>query len=90
MIFKNIQIVILTAAVAYSATYNVPEDFGSIQGAIDVTVDGDSVIVDPGIYFENINFLGKEISKSRDKICFSSRIYKIIKIFFIFIQTMFN
>lgn len=61
MIFKNIQIVIATVAVAYGATYNVPEDFGSIQGAIDVTVDGDSIIVDPGIYFENINFLGKEI-----------------------------
>ncbi len=40
---------------------NVPGDYPSIQEAIDDCNDGDTVIVAPGLYYETINFNGKNI-----------------------------
>ena len=40
----------------------VPDGFSSIQEAINASNDGDSVIVSPGFYPENINFNGKYIT----------------------------
>jgi len=40
---------------------NVPSDIDSIQGGINLAVDGDTVLVQPGTYYENINFNGKNI-----------------------------
>jgi len=43
-------------------TYNeVPTEYTSIQLAIDSSVNGDTVLVYPGTYVENINFNGKNI-----------------------------
>ena len=36
--------------------------FCSIQTAIDIAVDGNEIFVEPGTYFESIDFLGKEIT----------------------------
>ena len=41
---------------------NVPEEESTIQAAINNAVDGDTVLVDEGIYYENINFRGKAIT----------------------------
>ena len=41
---------------------NVPSDYATIQSAIDASSNGDVVLVDPGIYYENINFNGKNIT----------------------------
>jgi len=38
-----------------------PADFTNIQSAIDDANNGDTIIVQPGRYIENINFLGKNI-----------------------------
>lgn len=40
----------------------VPTDYGSIQAAIDAAGEGSIVIVMPGTYPENIDFLGKDIT----------------------------
>ncbi len=40
---------------------NVPGDVPNIQSGINVATDGDTVLVAPGIYTENIDFLGKNI-----------------------------
>ena len=41
---------------------NVPADIDSIQGGINLAFNGDTVLVQPGTYVENINFLGKNIT----------------------------
>jgi hypothetical protein len=39
----------------------VPDDIENIQGAINESDDGDTVLVEPGEYVENIDFCGKNI-----------------------------
>jgi len=45
----------------FSATIKVPADYPKIQLAINAAVNGDTVLVSPGTYFENIKFKGKKI-----------------------------
>ncbi len=40
---------------------HVPDDFPTIQEAINASVDGDEIVVSPGIYVEQIDFLDKDI-----------------------------
>src|SRR5438445_404489 len=43
-------------------TIHVPADQPTIQAAINAASNGDTVLVSPGIYVENINFNGKAIT----------------------------
>lgn len=54
---------LLTLGTALGATYYIPDDFSKIQDAISdpLVGNGDIIIVRPGTYTENIDFLGKEI-----------------------------
>jgi hypothetical protein len=45
----------------YAKILNVPSEYSSIQAAINDAVNGDTVLVESGTYFENINFNGKNI-----------------------------
>src|ERR1051325_4218525 len=47
---------------ANAAIRRVPADYPTIQQAINAAVNGDTVLVAPGVYTENINFLGKAIT----------------------------
>ncbi|MDH4158521.1 MAG: right-handed parallel beta-helix repeat-containing protein, partial [candidate division Zixibacteria bacterium] len=40
---------------------NVPADQPSIQAGIEIAMNGDTVLVAPGLYYENIDFRSKEI-----------------------------
>ncbi len=60
--------VIVVIAVALSAifalndsTVTVPDKYPTIQEAIEAAEDGDEIVVDVGVYRENIDFLGKNI-----------------------------
>ena len=57
---KNYLIFFLIS-VSWSATITVPTDYSTIQEAINAAVDGDSISVVPGTYYEKINFYGKDI-----------------------------
>jgi hypothetical protein len=58
----TLTLILSVAAPGFAATLYVPDDFASIQGAIDASSDGDLIIVRPGTYVENIDFLGKAIT----------------------------
>lgn len=53
---------LFVSSLGFSATIYVPGDYAKIQEAIDAAVNGDTIIVAPGIYVEQINFLGKAIT----------------------------
>ncbi|MCD4817569.1 MAG: DUF1565 domain-containing protein, partial [Candidatus Cloacimonetes bacterium] len=60
---KKILIVLLFAySLLNAAIINVPADYPTIQQGINESVNGDTVLVQPGTYPENINFEGKAIT----------------------------
>lgn len=50
----------------YADTWIVPDDFATIQAAINAATDGDKILVRPGTYHENLDFLGKAITLRSD------------------------
>jgi parallel beta-helix repeat protein len=48
--------------VVAASVLNVPGTYATIQAAINAAVNGDTVMVAPGTYFENIDFKGKLIT----------------------------
>jgi len=53
---------LVAVSVASAATINVPADQPTIQAAIMAAANGDTVLVSPGTYTENLNFMGKAIT----------------------------
>ena len=51
----------ITFSILSAAIINVPADSSTIQGGINGAVNGDTVLVQPGTYVENINYNAKNI-----------------------------
>jgi hypothetical protein len=54
-------LLLLLSVSTHATIINIPDDYPTIQQGIDASVDGDTVLVQPGTYVENINFNGHNI-----------------------------
>ncbi len=52
---------LVAAGAAQSSTWFVPDDFVTIQAAVDFSASGDTVLVRPGTYVETVLLLGKSL-----------------------------
>lgn len=62
-----ISVFAIVPSILYSSTIIVPDDYPKIQEAVNAAVDGDTVLVSPGTYVENIDFIGKALTVKSSK-----------------------
>ena len=58
----SVVLVCFLACAGFGAIRRVPSEYSRIQEAINACDNGDTVLVAPGVYFETINFGGKDIT----------------------------
>ena len=61
MKIKTVLTILFLKCFSFSETLNVPENYSTIQLAINASSDFDTILVSPGFYEENINYNGKNI-----------------------------
>ena len=66
-LFLSATAFILLSSLALAATYYVPDDFPTIQDAINSSNHYDTIIVRPGTYVENLDFCGMLITVMSEK-----------------------
>lgn len=57
-----VSILIILSSILHATIINVPADQSTIQAGITAAVNADTVLVQPGTYVENINYIGKNIT----------------------------
>jgi len=57
-----VAVLIVASGSAAGATLFVPDDYTTIQSAIDTAGTGITIVVRPGTYLENLDFKGKAIT----------------------------
>ncbi|UCC78982.1 MAG: right-handed parallel beta-helix repeat-containing protein [Candidatus Zixiibacteriota bacterium] len=57
-----ILLTLIPNVIAWATVINVPGDYPTIQQGVDASSGGDTVLVQPGEYVENINFNGRNIT----------------------------
>jgi len=68
MMFTNLSkkillvVLIIVPILIFPEIISIPADYPTIQLGINQTADGDTILVSPGIYYENIDFAGKSIT----------------------------
>ena len=55
-------IFIFLSSFLYATIINVPTPYATIQAGIDAATNSDTVLVQPDTYFENIDYIGKNIT----------------------------
>ena len=53
--------ILISAFSLRASVIQVPDDYPTIQEAINASMSGDTIVVSPDTYFENINFRGKNL-----------------------------
>jgi len=61
LLFSGLIWFALSGSLSQAIVRHVPGDYPSIQQGISACVDGDTLIVAPGVYYETINFSGRNI-----------------------------
>jgi hypothetical protein len=59
--FEVILLIFSISIPAAATIINVPEQYSTIQIGIDSSINGDTILVQPGIYYETINFNGHNV-----------------------------